>query len=90
VLFTLKDVLYVGGPTERLSELEGRSDTIFRLEPDGEHAARVRVEYGTTGRAAGETRFDKVVELRSGLQPGDSVILTDMAAFKGRDRVRLQ
>ena len=90
VLSTLKDVLYVGGPTERLSELEGRTDTIFRLEPDGEHAGRVRVEYGLTGRAAGETRFDKVVVLRSGLRAGDSVILTDMSAFKGRDRVRLE
>jgi hypothetical protein len=86
----LKDVMYVGGPTPRLSELEGRSETIFRLEPDGMYATRVRVEYGLTGRSTGETRFDKVVELRSGLQVGDTVVLTDMSAFKGYDRVRLQ
>jgi len=88
VLLTLKDVMYVGGPT--LSELEGRSETIFRLEPDGKQASRVRVEYGLTGRSTGETRFDKVVEIRSGLKVGDTVILSDMSAFKGHDRVRLQ
>jgi len=90
VLLTMKDVMYVGGPTPRLSELEGQSETIFRLEPNGSHASRVRVEYGLTGRSAGETRFDKVIVIRSGLQVGNTVILSDMSTFKGSDRVRLQ
>jgi hypothetical protein len=30
------------------------------------------------------------VEIRSGLQVGDKVILSDMSAYKGMDRVRLQ
>ena len=89
-LLTLKDVLYVGGPTDRLSVLEQQSGSVFRLEDGGEHAVRGTVEFGLTGRSAGETRFDKVVEIRSGLRAGDTVIVSDMSAFHGKDRVRLQ
>jgi HlyD family secretion protein len=90
VLLTLQDVDYVGGPTARLSELEQQSETLFRLEPDGRHAVRVRVEFGLTGRSTGETRFDKVIEIRSGLQPGDTVVVSDMSVFNGKDRIRVQ
>ncbi len=89
-LLTLKDVVYVGGPTQELSELSERTGTIFRLDPDGEHAVRAKVEFGLTGRSTGETRYDKVIEIRSGLQAGDKVILSDMSAFRSRGRVSLQ
>ena len=87
---TRNDVLYVGGPADRLSILEQQSETLFRLEPDGQHVVGTRVVFGRIGRSTGETRFDKVIEIRSGLQPGDEVVLSDMSAFKGKDRVRLQ
>jgi hypothetical protein len=50
----------------------------------------VRVEFGLTGRSTGETRFDKVIEIRSGLQPGDTVVVSDMSVFNGKDRIRVQ
>ena len=89
-LLILNDVIYVAGPADRLSTLEQQSETLFRLEPDGQHAVGVRVVFGPTGRSTGESRFDKVIEIRSGLQPGDEVVLSDMSAFKGKDRIRLQ
>jgi HlyD family secretion protein len=75
----LKDVEYVGRPV--FCRLNGE-DTIFKLEPDGQHATRVRVLYG-------HGSVNKV-EIRSGLEPGDRVILSDMSAYKGQERVRLQ
>jgi HlyD family secretion protein len=89
-LVTLEDAIYVGGPTARLSELEQQSETLFRLEPDGRHAVRARVQFGRTGRSTGETRFEKVIEIRSGLQPGDTVVMSDMSIFNGNDRIRVQ
>jgi HlyD family secretion protein len=74
----LKDVAYVGRPVSCRSNSE---DTIFKLEPDGRHAIRVKVRYG---QASVNT-----VEIRSGLEPGDQVILSDMSSYK-QDRVRLQ
>jgi HlyD family secretion protein len=90
ILSTLTDVLIVGGPTDRLGELEGQSGTIFKLEADGASAKRVQVTFGLTGRSTGETKFEKVIELRSGLQVGDTVVLSDLPASKGHDRIRLQ
>ena len=74
----LKNVEYVGRPVFCRSNSE---DTIFKVEPDGEHATRVKVEYG---RASVNT-----VQIRGGLQPGDRVILSDMSAYMGQERVRL-
>jgi HlyD family secretion protein len=74
----LKDVAYVGRPVScRLNS----EDTIFKLEPDGRHATRVKVRHG-------QASVNKV-EIRSGLEPGDQVILSDMSSYK-QDRVRLQ
>jgi len=76
----LTDVIYVGGPANRLSELSEQTGTIFRLDRDGQHAVRTQVEFGLTGRSTAEIRFDKVIEIRSGLRPGDEVILSDTSA----------
>ncbi|MGI8741247.1 MAG: hypothetical protein ACR2NN_01500 [Bryobacteraceae bacterium] len=76
---TLQDVVYVGRPVVGVAESEG---TLFKLEPDGQHAARVRVQYGQSSV--------NLMEVRSGLLPGDRVILSDMSAFAGQDRLRLQ
>lgn len=74
----LADVLFVGRPAFGQS---GGSIALFRLEPDGRHAARVTVELG---RASVNT-----VEILGGLVEGDRVILSDMAAWDAVDRVRL-
>ena len=76
---TLKDVMYVGRPV--VYALNGEN-TIFLMDADGQHATRVKVQYG-----AGSINR---VEIRSGLQPGDRVILSDMSAYKDQQRVRVQ
>ena len=52
------------------------------LELDGQHAKRVSVTYG---RLSGSQ-----LEILSGLAPGDRVIVTDLPAVAGRDRVVLK
>ncbi len=56
--------------------------TIFLLEPDGQYAKRVPVRYG---RQAGA-----LMEIISGLSPGDRVIVSDMSAWAAHARVRLK
>jgi hypothetical protein len=65
------------------------------VEPDGQHAVRRRVEFGLTALTAVDTpggirRPDPVIEIRSGREPRDTVILSEMSAFKDVDRVRVQ
>jgi HlyD family secretion protein len=75
----LDDVLYVGRPAYGQ---EQSKIMIFRLEPDGVTATHVPV---TLGRTSVTT-----VEIRSGLKPGDQVILSDMSQYDAFDRVRLK
>ncbi len=68
----LTNVVYVGKP------VFGRSNSpvmLFKLEPDGHSAKKVRVEFGT----ASVNR----IEIKSGLQPGDKVIVSDMSQYDG-------
>src|SRR4029434_1565760 len=66
----LTDVVFVGRPAQGQPEAQV---TLFRLETDAVHAARVTV---TLGRASVST-----VEVRNGLAPGDQVILSDTSAW---------
>jgi HlyD family secretion protein len=75
----VKDVVYVGRPAMGSGQSEG---VLFKLDEDRQHATRVNVKYG---RASTQS-----IEVLSGLQPGDQVILSDMTAFATKDRVRLQ
>lgn len=75
----LTNVLWVGRPFACQPNSTGY---LFKLEPNGEQAIRAKVEFG---RAS----VDKV-EIRSGLVPGDQVILSDMAPFRQDDRVVLK
>jgi len=75
----LKNVVFVGRPVIGQTGSEIR---LFKLERNGEQAVRVKVEFG---RSSVNT-----IEIRSGLEPGDKVILSDMTAFKGYDRVTLR
>ena len=74
----LADVVFVGRPA--VGE-EGATMQLFRLDGTG-HARRVPVTLGRVSASA--------VEIRSGLLPGDQVILSDMSQWDGVDRVRLR
>lgn len=73
------DIIFFARPADAQPNT---STSIFVLENDGEHARRVSVAYGRLSGA--------LLEILSGLAPGDRVIVTDMSAYAGRDRVRLQ
>lgn len=75
----LDDVVYMGRPTYGQ---EGSTISIFRLESDGVTASRVTV---TLGRMSVTS-----VEVKSGLKPGDQVILSDMSPYEGSDAVRIK
>ncbi|HEY2546502.1 MAG TPA: HlyD family efflux transporter periplasmic adaptor subunit [Candidatus Acidoferrum sp.] len=78
-LENLKDVLYVGRP------VHGQTDStigLFKLTEDGSEATRVNVKLG---RSSVNT-----IEILDGLKVGDKVILSDMSAWDGFDRIRLK
>ena len=74
----LRDVLYVGRPA---FGQEQSAAGLFKVHPDGT-ATRVQVKLGATSVNA--------VEILSGLNVGDQVILSDMSNWDAFDRVRLQ
>ena len=68
----LTNVVYVGRP------VFGRSNSrvmLFKLELDGHSAKKVPVQLGATSV--------NLVEIKSGLQPGDKVIISDMSKYDG-------
>jgi HlyD family secretion protein len=74
----LTDVLYVQRPVfGQPNSLIG----LFKLSPDGKEASRVQVRIG---RVSVQT-----VEILEGLKAGDQVVLSDMSAWDGHDRLRL-
>jgi len=75
----LDNTTYVGRP------VFGQANTtvsLFKLDNDGKGASLVQVQLG---RASVNT-----IEVVSGLQPDDKVILSDMAAWGGFTRIRLE
>jgi HlyD family secretion protein len=74
----LADVVYVGRPVGVLGEGPAR---LFKLTDGGAFAVQIPVRLG---RGSVDT-----VEVREGLAPGDQVIVSDMSAWAGHDRVRL-
>jgi HlyD family secretion protein len=74
----LADVLYVGRPSygQPNSKVE-----LFKLSADGKTAVRVPVELGRMSVST--------VEIVSGLQTGDKVILSDTSAQDGYNKIRL-
>jgi HlyD family secretion protein len=74
----MDDVVYVGRP------VFGQQDStvqLFKIEPDGKYANKVKV---TFGRSSVNT-----IEVKSGLNVGDRVILSDMSAYDNYDRIKL-
>src|SRR5258707_1425309 len=78
-LENLKDVLYVGRP------VHGQTDatiSLFKISPDNSEASRVNVKLGRSSVTT--------MEIISGLQVGDKVILSDMSQWDNVDRIRLK
>ncbi len=74
----LHNVLYVGRPA---FGNENSTISLFKLDPDGKYATRVPVK---VGRASVNE-----IQILSGLQAGDTVILSDMSRWDNVDRIRL-
>ena len=74
----LNDVLYVGRPAYGQ---ENSTVQLFKLEPDGRYANKVKV---TFGRSSVNT-----IEVKDGLRVGDRVILSDMSNYDNTDRIKL-
>src|SRR5581483_1414853 len=74
----LTDVVYMGRP---VFGQENSSVTLFKIDPDGKFANRVQVKLGRASVSA--------IEVKDGLKVGDRVILSDMSAFDGHDRIKL-
>ena len=74
----LDDVVYVGRPA---FGQENSQVGIFKLDADKVYATRTQVKFG---RSSVNT-----IEVVSGLQPGDWVILSDMSANDSNDRIKL-
>lgn len=78
LLEKLQDVLYVDRPV--LAQENGTVG-LFKLEEDGQHASRTRVELGRSS-----VRHIQVI---NGLKEGDQIILSDTSQFDSTDRIRL-
>ena len=73
----LANVVHVGRPVRAQ---EHSSFTVFRIT--GDEAHRVKVELGRASATA--------IEVRSGLAPGDRVIVSDDSAYDQFDRIKIQ
>ncbi|TDI26988.1 MAG: HlyD family efflux transporter periplasmic adaptor subunit [Acidobacteria bacterium] len=74
----LENVIYVGRP---VFGQENSVVSLFKLDPEGDHAVRTRVSLGRSSV--------NDIEVLEGLQPGDQVVLSDMSQWDAFDRVRL-
>lgn len=74
----LHDVTFFARPAE---SSENTDAVVFVLEPKTSYARQVRVHYG---RLSGP-----LIQIVSGLQPGDQVIVTDMSKWASSPRVHL-
>jgi HlyD family secretion protein len=75
----LNNVLYVGRPA---FGQEKSTVSMFKIDPDGKSASRVKVELG---RSSVNT-----IEILGGLKEGDQVILSDMSRWDANDHIRLE
>jgi HlyD family secretion protein len=73
----LKNVLYVQHPA---FGQENSTVTLFKLAPDEQDASRVTVKFGKASV--------NYIEVTSGLNAGDKVILSDMSAYDQFERIR--
>jgi HlyD family secretion protein len=74
----LENVLYVGRPVQAQSETQAG---LFKLIEDGKEALRVPVKLGRSSVST--------IEIISGLQVGDQIILSDMSQWDAHERLRI-
>jgi HlyD family secretion protein len=74
----LEDVVYVGRP---IIGQENATVQLFKIEPDGKYADKVKVTFGKSSV--------NTIEVKSGLNVGDRVILSDMSSVDQYDRIKL-
>lgn len=75
----LDNIVYVGRPAVGQP---GQTVKLFKLIKDGREAERVQVKLGRSSVTT--------IEIVSGLEPGDQVILSDTSAQDDFDRIRLE
>lgn len=75
----LTDIVFVGRPAQ--AQPNGTVG-LFKLDPDGVGATRVKVGLGRSSVST--------IEVTSGLVPGDQVVLSDTSAWDAYDRIRLR
>ena len=75
----LKDVMYVGRPVFGQPQ---STVSLFKLTPDLRMANRTQVKFGRTSVT--------YIEILEGLKVGDQVLLSDMSAYDGQDRIELK
>jgi len=74
----LDDVVFVGRP---VFGQENATVQLFKLDADGKYASKARVTFGKSSV--------NTIEVKSGLNVGDRVILSDMSAYDQYDRIKL-
>ncbi|MGA8108241.1 MAG: HlyD family efflux transporter periplasmic adaptor subunit [Acidobacteriaceae bacterium] len=74
----LHNVLYVGRPAFAQAD---STVSLFRIDPSGKTATRVQVKVGKASVTE--------IQILSGLNEGDRVILSDMSRYEATDKVRL-
>lgn len=79
VIQELINVIYMQRPT--FGQANSRV-SVFKVSPDGQYADRINIQLGASSV--------NEIEIISGLQPGDVVILADMSQFDSFDRVRIR
>jgi len=75
----LTNVVHVGRP------VSGQSNSrlmLFKIEPNGRSAKKVPVQFGAASV--------NLIEIKSGLQPGDKVIISDMSRYDGAVAILLR
>jgi HlyD family secretion protein len=75
----LNDVVYMERPA---FGQDNSTVGIFKIDADGTYANRTQVKLGVSSVS--------LVQILSGLKPGDRVILSDMSTYDAFDRVRLK
>lgn len=75
----LANVLYVQRPVH---VDEGQDKSVFRIDPTGSEARRVKVKFGRGSV--------NMIEIVGGLNQGDRIIVSDMSQWDDYDRIRLE
>jgi multidrug efflux pump subunit AcrA (membrane-fusion protein) len=75
----LKDVVFFAKPANARPNTEM---PLFVIEPNGQFARRTRVRFGV--------QSGPLIQVLSGLSPGDRVIVTDTSKFESYERLKLK